>query len=338
MLAPWRTILGGAALLALAASPGCQSEAAARPDADSLRVLVWHVLHGANDVDRGPEKALAVIRAARADLVLMQESYDVDGPRPTLGRWLATQLGWTAHQGESPHLCVLTRHRIEAELFHHPWHGVGARIRDARGRAFVAYSIWIDYRAFLGYELRDRPQISDEELLLAESERSGRLPQTLALLEHLRTAGLLEADTPLLVGGDWNTPSHLDWTADTARVYRFRRALDLPVSRAVHREGFVDVFRDVHPNAVMRPGITWSPMFRSRRDGKQQTFARIDRLYLKNPPAASGPWSLSPVDARVLPELWEDAAVPARERVFPSDHGAVLLSLRWEHRAHTNKK
>ena len=133
----------------------------------------------------------------------------------------------------------------------------------------------------------------------------------LALLEHLRTAGLLEADTPLLVGGDWNTPSHLDWTADTARVYRFRRALDLPVSRAVHREGFVDVFREVHPNAVMRPGITWSPMFRSRRDGKQQTFARIDRLYLKNPPAASGPWSLSPVDARVLPELWEDEAVPA---------------------------
>jgi endonuclease/exonuclease/phosphatase family metal-dependent hydrolase len=336
MTSHWRPRLALPALLALAlAAPAQQADT---PRADTLRVLVWNVLHGANDVDRGPEKALAVIRDAAPDLVLLQESYDVDGPRPTLGRWLAAELGWAAHQGDSPHLCVLTRDRVEAEFFHHAWHGVGARIQDARGRAFVAYSIWIDYRAFLGYELRDRPEISDADLLLAESERSGRLPQTRALLAHLREAGHLDDDVPLLVGGDWNTPSHLDWTADTARVYRHRRALELPVSRVVHAAGFDDVFREVHPNAVQQPGITWSPMFRSRRDGKAQTFARIDRLYLKNPPEEPRRWRLAPVSAVVLPRIWEQEAVSPRERTFPSDHGAVLLELSWLAPAAPEKK
>ena len=312
----------------LAAVLSAQSPTTPR-QADTLRVLVWNVLHGANDVDQGPEKALRVIRDAAPDLVLMQESYDVDGERPTLGRWIAGELGWQHHQAESPHLCVLSRGQIQARFFHHPWHGVGARIRDGRGREFIAYSIWIDYRAFLGYELRDNPSISDEELLRAESVRSSRLPQTEALLEHLDAAGHLAADVPVLVGGDWNTPSHLDWTADAARVFARRRELPLPVSAAVHAAGFVDVFRAVHPNPVQRPGITWSPMFRARTDGKAQAFDRIDRLYLKNPPATRDGWRLEPVDAHVLPKTWEDEATPVRERAFPSDHGAVALTLSW---------
>ncbi|MEC8252873.1 MAG: endonuclease/exonuclease/phosphatase family protein [Planctomycetota bacterium] len=303
------------------------STAPAAAEEDTLDVLVWNVLHGANDVENGAEKALRVIRDAEPDLVLMQESYDVNGDRPTLGRWIAAELGWQCHQADSPHLCVLSREEITARFFHHPWHGVGVRVRDARSREFLAYSIWIDYRAFPGYELRDNPSMSDKELLLAESVRSSRLPQAQALLEHLSGRGHLEATVPLLVGGDWNTPSHLDWTPDTARVYRNRRAVPLPVSRAMQDAGFTDTFRALYPNPVQRPGITWSPMFRRRTNGEAQAFDRIDRLYLKNP--SSGGWRLEPRRARVLPEVWEDEALPTLERTFPSDHGAVLIQLAW---------
>ncbi|MCK5944743.1 MAG: endonuclease/exonuclease/phosphatase family protein [Planctomycetes bacterium] len=315
--------------IALLAMPSCRTCPAPGPRPDQLRVLVWNVLHGANDVDDGPEKALQVIRDADVDVVLLQESYDIDGDRPTLGRWLAAELGWQAHQADSPHLCVLTRLAIDEPYLHHPWHGVGARLRDDAGRAFVAYSIWIDYRAFLGYELRDDPDLGDQDLLAAEDQRSSRLPQTRALLAHLDQAGHLDADVPVLVGGDWNTPSHLDWTADTARIYRNRRALPLPVSQAVHDAGFVDVFRAVHPNAVQRPGITWTPMFRAPRDGTPQAFDRIDRLYLKGADQPAGGWRLTPVGAAVLPAVWEDETTAIRDRAFPSDHGAVLLELRW---------
>jgi hypothetical protein len=218
-----------ASLLALTLF-GCAAIPAKKATPDRLRVLVWNVLHGANDVTNGAEKALEVIRGAEPDLVLMQESYDIEGDRPTLGRWLAAQLGWQAYQGDSPHLCVLTKLPVEARFFHDAWHGVGVRLVDEGQRPFVAYTTWIDYRAFLGYELRDRPSISDEELLAAESERSSRLPQAKALVAHLADAGHLASTVPLLVGGDWNTPSHLDWTVDAARIYRRRRPLPLPVS------------------------------------------------------------------------------------------------------------
>ncbi len=295
---------------------------------DSLRVMAWNVLHGSNDVEQGPEKTLAVIESSAPDVILMQESYDIDGDRPKLGKWLSEQLGWNYHQSDSPHLCVLTPLEMETTFFHHPWHGVGARLTDAKGRSFLAWSIWLDYRAYITYELRDNPDMSDAELLAAEDVRSNRLPQAKALIAHLREAGQLESDIPVIVGGDWNTPSHLDWTDDTTRVFKRRRDLDLPVSIAMRDAGFSDAFRDVHPDPVQQPGITWSPMFRGT-DEVPQGFERIDRIYLKNPDRPTGDWTLHPVGGTVLPTPWEDNAISIPERAFPSDHGAVVVDMQW---------
>ena len=293
----------------------CGATPAVSPE-DSLRVMAWNVLHGSNDVDRGPEKTLAVIREAAPDVILMQESYDIDGDRPKLGKWLSEQLDWNYHQAESPHLCVLTPLELEAEFFHHQWHGLGALLTDEQGRSCLAWSIWLDYRSFITYELRDNPDMSDEELLAAEHVRSARLPQATALIEHLKGEGHLSADIPVIVGGDWNTPSHLDWTTDTARVFKRRRALPLPVSIAMRDAGFTDTFRMVHPDPVQQPGITWSPMFRMSGD-TEQGFDRIDRIYLKNPAKPVGDWTLHPVAATVLPIPWEDDSIEILQRQFP---------------------
>ncbi len=300
-------------------------------DSGTVRVLVWNAWRGGNEVDQGPEKVLAVIREVDPDLVLMQESYDIDadenGDRPTLGRWIAGELGWQAHQAESPHLCILSPDGFKATWFHDPWHGVGARVDDAEGRGFIAWSIWLDYRAYITYALRDDPTMTDEALLALETEASGRFREVTALLGEVDRISAEHPELPTLVGGDFNCPSHLDWTLDTTRMYRHRRNLDLPVSLAMYDDGFVDVFREVHPDPIQRPGITWSPMFREKADGTVQAFDRIDRLYLRNP--AEAEWKLVPVAAKTLPEGWEDDRIPVRKRVFPSDHGAVVLDLEW---------
>jgi uncharacterized protein YndB with AHSA1/START domain len=298
-------------------------------DEDVVRVLVWNAWRGGNEVDQGPEKVLAVIREARPDLVLMQESYDIDGERPTLGRWIAGELGWSAHQGESPHLCVLSPSDYGATFFHHPWHGVGVQISDDLGRSFQAWSIWLDWRANVANRLRDEPEISDEALIALESGESDRLPQAHALLEAVNATAIGAEGMPILVGGDFNTPSHLDWTEDTERIFRFRRALNLPVSRTMHAAGFFDAFRWVHPNPVHAPGITWTPLFRGAGADKPATFDRIDRLYVRNPLYRTS-WSLHPFHAETLPRVWEDDSISASERTFPSDHGAVVIDLRWK--------
>ena len=293
-----------------------------------LRVLVWNAWRGGNEVDRGPEKILQVVRDVKPDLILMQESYDIDGERPTLGGWIASELGWNAYQSESPHLCVISPMGFSATHFHDPWHGVGVRIEDQRGRAFVAWSIWLDYRAYITYALRDDPSMTDEQLLALETDASARLKEVKALLADVDAVSVKEPSIPTLVGGDFNCPSHLDWTIDTTRMYRHRRNLDLPVSLAMYEDGFVDVFRQVHPDPIQHPGVTWSPMFREKDDGTVQAFDRIDRLYLRNP--SVGDWMLVPVAAKTLPEGWEDDRIPVPQRVFPSDHGAVVLDLQWK--------
>ena len=295
------------------------------PDpAGDLRVMVWNVQRGSNNFDQGPEKTLAWIRAAAPDVVLMQESYDIDGERPTLGRWLAEELGWSVHQGESPHLCVLTHLTIEETYFHEAWHALGARLRDEHG-AFLAYSIWIDWRAYTPYALRDDPDATDDDLLANETERSDRLEQATAIIDHLEEEGHIGGDLPLLVGGDWNCPSHLDWTRDASLVYRFRRALPLPVSLAMQDAGFEDAFRTVNPDPVNHPGITWSPLDRGTPE-TPGTADRIDRLYTM--PGADGA-SLEPVAALTLPLELEDHAIAQEDRRFPSDHAAVIIDLSW---------
>ncbi|MDA1265754.1 MAG: hypothetical protein O2816_11800, partial [Planctomycetota bacterium] len=228
----------------------------------------------------------------------------------------------------SPHLCVLAKGPFDTTFFHHPWHGVGVCVRDESGRGFLAWSIWLDHRAYVPYALRDDPNLTDAALIALESEGSQRLPQARSLLAAVLERAKQDPDLPVLVGGDFNTPSHLDWTLDTARTYRFRRALPLPVSLAMHEAHFADTFRQVHPNPVQQPGITWTPLFRGKGAEKPACFDRIDRLYLR-PPQAETDWILLPVAAQTLPEVWEDDELPTKERTFPSDHCALLVDLRW---------
>jgi len=285
-----------------------------------LRILVWNVQRGANHFEQGPEKALQVIKDSGADICLLQESYDIDGPRPHLGPWLAGELGWQEYQGESAHLCIISRYPIEQSWMHQSWHGVGALIRIADGQEIVVYSTWIDYRSFIANYLKDHPDATDPELLACETRESSRLTQAREILGFLEAQGHLNARIPVLIGGDWNCPSHLDWTEEAAEKLPHRRALPLPVSTAVGKAGFVDTFRMLYADPVAKPGITWSPLYRS---GPQD---RIDRLYLKNPEKGKG---LTPVKAEVMPNQLEDDSIPHEKRIFPSDHGALSVQFSW---------
>ena len=108
-------------------------------------------------------------------------------------------------------------------------------------------------------------------------------------------------------------------------MFRFRRALPLPVRREMASAGFDDAFRVVHPNPVASPGITWSPLFRGSPE-EPGTADRIDRLYVRDPENGA---TLYPASAFTLPQVYEDGATPQADRVFPSDHAAVVVDLVW---------
>jgi endonuclease/exonuclease/phosphatase family metal-dependent hydrolase len=314
-------------ILALACLSSSHATEPAR-DADTLRVMVWNTERGSNPYGRdGRQRVLRWIRETAPDVVLWQESYKLEGEQVTLGHWVAGELGWNAWQGKSPHLCIVTPYEMVETHSHQPWHGVGAQLRDPQGRTFVAWSIWLDSREYLPWAAIDDPGISNEELLKHDAEKSSRLRQARDLVKQLETLGHLALEMPLLVGGDWNCPSHLDWTAATWKAFPHRRPLPLPVSTLIHEKGLVDTFRVVHPDPVAMPGNTWSPLHGKRESGEPDPPERIDRLYLKN--TAKGP-QLKPERALTLPKDWSEAKLPRESSPFPSDHAAVVMDLKWD--------
>ncbi len=70
---------------------------------------------------------------------------------------------------------------------------------------------------------------------------------------------VIDAGIPLFLTGDFNAPSHLDWTeASVGSLPHMKYAVDWPVSQAVGDFGFVDTFRAANPDPVADPGRTWT--------------------------------------------------------------------------------
>lgn len=62
----------------------------------------------------------------------------------------------------------------------------------------------------------------------------------------------------VIMGGDFNEPSALDWTAKTAGLFDHNGAVvPWQSTKALKDSGFVDSYRKQHPNPASHPGFTW---------------------------------------------------------------------------------
>jgi endonuclease/exonuclease/phosphatase family metal-dependent hydrolase len=117
---------------------------------------------------------------------------------------------------------------------------------------------------------------------ILEIERRVRVPAvepSVRALTDLVTAGI-----PALLLGDFNTPSRLDWTAETVGLrYQIHYPVNWPVSRVVEDAGFRDTYREAHPDPIANEGLTW-PADRPRppgvwSPGPNAPADRIDFIY-----------------------------------------------------------
>jgi hypothetical protein len=158
---------------------------------------------------------------------------------------------------------------------------------------------------------------------LEDNERLTRLSN---LRHHLSALPPLAAQGyPVFLGGDFNAPSHLDYTPQNVAVMAAVRGagkvfeLDWPVSRALHDAGFRDSYRDVHPDPVAKPGLTWWADKPWRPGGyypKTVVKDRIDFIYSAGPAKT--------LNSRVVGEPGSDADIVIAPWV--SDHRAVVSS------------
>ena len=118
---------------------------------------------------------------------------------------------------------------------------------------------------------------------------------------------------PAVITGDFNEPSHLDWTQPVADTGRHPIKVEWPGSKTLEKAGFKDSYREFHPDPLSHPGNTWTP--KTRPDDPKDHHDRIDFVMYRGQ-------ALKLVSSEVVGESKEFADIVIDP--YPTDHRAVL--------------
>ena len=243
-----------------------------------LRVMTWNLWYGGTKVRDHRAKQLKVIAETDVDVVGLQETYGGAAGE------LAEALGWH-HHSAGPNLGIISRLPITAVLGDPDvgfYGAAGARIAVG-DREVEVWTAHLDADHYGPYE---------SEPLAHEQVRTGQMRDTLR-----RISGA----APVVLVGDFNSPSHLD-----------RPDVAWPVTRAAAEAGFGDSFRQARPDAARDPGHTWSPVH-----AHPEPQDRIDYVLHRG---------LRVLHSRTYvsgtPRTWPDV----EDNDWPSDHAAVITT------------
>lgn len=306
-------------LLFLSVTQGCAAET-------RLTVMSFNAWGAGSNAGLGIDQTLAVIRAVNPDIIGLQEirpeSAQCDaencpaGPA-SLAPQLAEALGYELlEQLEDNEVlwanAILSRYPIKTVT---PG-GLGARIAVG-GREVLLFNIHTTDFPYQPFQLLSIPygdaaflSTAEDAIAAATAARQGALDLLKADLAAAGTADLT------LITGDFNEPSFRDWTAATTAAGVHPMEVAWPFTRAIEELGFMDVFRKIHPDPLVKPGFTWSPNITV--DTHDDHKDRIDFIFARGVGIAvnsahivgeSGPWSDIVIDP------------------YPSDHRAVVANI-----------
>jgi endonuclease/exonuclease/phosphatase family metal-dependent hydrolase len=286
---------------------------AAADDAVRLKILSFNIWYGGDQVSFA--KVIEAIRAADADSVGLQEP---DGK--TLE--IAAAAGYP-YADTRRH--ILSKFPIfdsgsgETTYQGAPWYSVAgvdpdrvhAWIMVAPGRVVAVANTHLTSDPY-GPELA-RDGLTLEEVL--QNEADTRVPEAQALVDGLKP--VIDTGAPVILTGDFNTPSHLDWTEAAVAARGLPFAVDWPTTRLLADAGFTDSYRAAHPDPVASPGLTWTPGRPWPVLPEGETHDRIDHVQVAN---------AAVIEATVVGEPGNpDVGVSVTP--WPSDHRAVLATV-----------
>ena len=277
-----------------------------------VTVMVWNILHGGKNETLpadGRPAIINVIKDSGADVVLMIETY---GSAPLVAEALGYDFALL-----SSNLCVYSRFPITKNLLF-PEHidsfnfgGVEILIDD---KPVVFFNTWLHYLP----DTRLAPLEKSEEEIIAWENAGSRDEEIKAILTAIRPF-IDKSDTvPVIMGGDFNSHSHLDWTEQTRNMFNHGNAVvEWGISRAMTDAGFVDTYRKIYPDPAKNIGSTWLATDASNFTRED----RIDYLYSigKDLQIIASETVVAPLGQ---PFTYRERSYP----FFPSDHGFVLTT------------
>ncbi|WP_120005946.1 endonuclease/exonuclease/phosphatase family protein [Nesterenkonia muleiensis] len=282
----------------------------------SLKVFSWNLWFGGREIDDAAAKQAAVLNAQDADIVLLQECFGTAGMR--LGR----TAGMTVAQQDF-NCAVLSAAPVRLLPTETAPFATAALVQTRMGDV-LAWSVHLASADYGPYRAGDFPEAAEDVFAQAgEQQRTVQAEHVLAethrLLEEL-------GDAPVVIAGDFNVPSSLDWNGEHSPAAQW------PAPQRFMGDGFTDAFRAVHPDPGASPGLTWSQIELRETEPRD----RIDFIYVKGLEVVEADHLGGAADSA---DTREDAGfteyggicrhIPDhRNNAFPSDHLAVRATLR----------
>jgi endonuclease/exonuclease/phosphatase family metal-dependent hydrolase len=174
--------------------------------------------------------------------------------------------------------------------------------------------------------------VTNVEDILGYNLSSKRDEQVAAFLNAV------EDDTvPVFLMGDFNEPSWLDWTSKTGTMFDHHGVVIVwQNTKALADSGFTDAFREVFPDEVRNPGITW-PSFATGKGStswtpKADERDRIDFIFYKGERLTAAEAALVGPRASYAYNITDTTytsheAFLAGDLPWPSDHKAVYAEV-----------
>ncbi|OHE95068.1 endonuclease/exonuclease/phosphatase family [Colletotrichum orchidophilum] len=281
---------------------------AGAPLLDEVAFMTFNLWHGGTQVSDYHAKQIRFLASSGADVVGVQEGTGGHATR------LGEALGWYSWQGGD--VGFVSRYPL-AEAGAHEGGTYAASVRvllDGEGEQVALWNVHLGYDPYGPYDFCF-DNMTVEEVLAREAE-SKRTPQITSVVGTMATQLGSAEEISVVLMGDFNAPSHLDWVDATRGMHCGRGDVPWPTSVEPTGAGLVDSYRVVYPDPRARPGITWSPIYHEN-EGRPEPMDRIDFVYFRGS-------KLEVVGSEVV-VVGEPAPEPGHEwNEWTSDHAAVL--------------
>lgn len=263
----------------------------------SIRTLVWNIWHGGRRYGKhvGVNRVIETIKEAQPDIVGLIETYGS-------GEIIADSLGYHFYLISS-NLSIMSRFTIKETIRAFRPFNFGGAILDLGDQKELAFlDTWLHYLPGYGGNVVKQVMSAEE---LVKDEAKTRQAEVEEILKEIKPIIKNSNKVPVVMVGDFNSGSHLDWTEETRKIH-YDYTIEWPVSLAMEKAGFEDSYRKMHINPLLDPGMTWTPRA-ATSSTKYGLRDRIDYIYYQG--------KLKPLESKV---------VDYHPIMFPSDHAGVI--------------
>jgi endonuclease/exonuclease/phosphatase family metal-dependent hydrolase len=265
--------------------------------AAELNIMSFNIWHDGKAGKQPLSQTVKVIKDSGADIVGLQEV-------KKNAQAIAEKLNWH-HIHHRRDTAIISRYKINSVTTHKN----GALI-EVNGKTIALFNVHFYHAPYQPYQLLNIPYgkapfIKTEKEAI-EYENTARAHEVKALLKDISL--LKDQSIPIFITGDFNEPSHLDWT-DKTNYHPIKVAW--PTTLSLEKAGFKDSYRIIHTDPVKKPGFTWTPI--SSKESKKDHHDRIDFVLYKNAKV---------IKSEVVGEAKDSSDIVIKP--FPSDHRAVL--------------